>query len=160
MTRLIRFQFGVRCTGMTGWMFSTFWVPLYGPTPKFVLSCSGTLIRLATGFCVAFCNASVELATPPRLSLDEPAWVLPLVAGVFSCAGSVEHASKAATAISSAIRSVDIDLTNQPAAVRDPATPPVAIPTQAQDRVLRAGFACAVQRASPTVRQSSRSSYG
>ena len=70
-------------------------------------------MRSATGFCVAFCNASVEVPAPPRLSLDESDWVVPLVTAVFSCAGSVEHASKVAIAIRWAIRSVDIDLTNE-----------------------------------------------
>src|SRR5215831_20249117 len=42
-------------------MFRTFWVRSSGPIPKLLLFCSGTLIRLATGFCVAFCNSPVAL---------------------------------------------------------------------------------------------------
>jgi hypothetical protein len=47
-------------TGMTGWIFNTSCVRLYGPTPKAVLFWSGTLIIDATGFCAAFASASVS----------------------------------------------------------------------------------------------------
>src|ERR1700734_1552435 len=45
--------------GITGWILKMFPVLLYGPMPKLLLFCSGTLIRLATGFCVALANAAV-----------------------------------------------------------------------------------------------------
>src|SRR5215469_7217292 len=101
MIRLIRFQFAVRCIGMTGCMFSTFWVPLYGPTPKFMLSCSGTLIRSATGFCVAFCSAWVELAS--RWLDAFACGLLPPAAG-FSWADSVPQASRVESESSRAAR--------------------------------------------------------
>jgi hypothetical protein len=39
-------------------MFNTVWVRLLVPMLKLPLSWTGTLIRLATGFCVAFCSCS------------------------------------------------------------------------------------------------------
>src|SRR6185312_1868035 len=59
MMRLIRFQFSLIRTGMTGWMLSMSWVRSSEPIPKLLLFCMGTLIRLATGFCTAFCSAFV-----------------------------------------------------------------------------------------------------
>ena len=38
MVRVMRFQSAFRLIGMTGWMFSTFWVPSSGPTLKLTLS--------------------------------------------------------------------------------------------------------------------------
>src|SRR6266436_7568504 len=40
-------------------MFRTSWVREPGFMPKLLLFCTGTLMRLATGFCVAFWRASV-----------------------------------------------------------------------------------------------------
>src|SRR5215469_15865106 len=82
-------------------MFSTFWVPLYGPTPKFMLSCIGTLIRSATGFCVAFCSDWVELAS---LWLGGFACGLPPPAAGFSWADSVPQASRVESERSRAAR--------------------------------------------------------
>jgi hypothetical protein len=59
-SRVIKFQSVVRCAGKTGWMLSAFCDRLAKPTAKLALSCMGTLIRLATGFCVAFCSDAVE----------------------------------------------------------------------------------------------------
>src|SRR5580704_11069013 len=59
--RVMRVQFSARRAGITGWMLSTSWVRSFEPIPKLLLFWMGTLIRLATGFCVAFCNASVLL---------------------------------------------------------------------------------------------------
>src|ERR1700733_1691189 len=44
-------------------MFSTFWMRLYGPIPKLSLFWTGTLIRLETGFWVAFASAAVPLSS-------------------------------------------------------------------------------------------------
>src|SRR5215469_16374000 len=58
-------------------MFSTSCVRLNEPNEKLVLFCSGTLIRLATGFCTAFCNSSSAAVdasfpeTPPFCASDE-----------------------------------------------------------------------------------------
>src|ERR1039458_6939104 len=58
--RVIRFQLSFSLTGITGWMFSTSCVRLYGPTLKLLLFWMGTLMRLATGFWVAFASDSVS----------------------------------------------------------------------------------------------------
>src|SRR5271169_4682320 len=60
--RTIRFQFLDTLSGITGWMFKTFWVRSAGPMLKLKLSWMGTLIRLAIGFCAAFLNASLFVA--------------------------------------------------------------------------------------------------
>src|SRR5882762_5572182 len=44
-------------------MFRTFCVRSKGPMPKLVLFCSGTLMRLEIGFCVAFCRSPVWSST-------------------------------------------------------------------------------------------------
>ena len=60
--RMIRFQLSLTFTGITGWMFNTSWVRYPGSMPKLLLFWTGTLMRLATGFCAAFLNASVFAA--------------------------------------------------------------------------------------------------
>jgi hypothetical protein len=101
-------------------------VPLYGPTPKFMLSCSGTLIRLATGFCVAFCNASVEL---PPLLLDCHSTSLPGYCGWllgYSPAPAVwSTRARPRVPTAGAIRSVGIDPTNQ---LQQRVTPAIPLP--------------------------------
>ena len=60
--RMIRFQSSFTFNGMTGWIFSTFCVRLPGSIPPLKLFCTGTLMRLATGFCAAFRKASALAA--------------------------------------------------------------------------------------------------
>src|SRR5208282_4932770 len=60
--RMIRFQLSLTFTGMTGWMFNTSCVRYPGLIPMLLLFCTGTLMRLATGFCAAFRNASALAA--------------------------------------------------------------------------------------------------
>src|ERR1022692_4544888 len=66
--RVIRFQFSLMLIGMTGWIFNTSCVRLYGPTPKAVLFWRGTLIIEAAGFCAAFARASVSVFAPGFVS--------------------------------------------------------------------------------------------
>src|SRR5579863_6988338 len=59
---MIIFQLLEKSTGTTGWILRTSCVLFPGLTPKLLLFWTGTLIRLATGFCVAFRKASVFVA--------------------------------------------------------------------------------------------------
>src|SRR5689334_1372909 len=61
MIRGMRFQLSVNLVGITGWIFKVFRSRANGPILKSVLFWKGTLIKLATGFCVAFCKSSVEV---------------------------------------------------------------------------------------------------
>src|SRR5271165_5684181 len=56
--RTMRFQSFDTLTGITGWINVTFWERSAGPMPKFQVGWTGTLMRLATGFCAAFLNCS------------------------------------------------------------------------------------------------------
>src|ERR1700733_12153984 len=67
-------------------MFSTFCMRLNGPIAKLSLFCAGTLIRLETGFCVAF----ARLAVPPLSSAAGFA-----VGCVASCCASQQMALQA-----------------------------------------------------------------
>src|SRR5271170_1353216 len=61
--RTIMLTWSFSFTGTTGWMFNTFWIRLYGPIPKLSLFCTGTLIRLETGFWVAFARSAAPSAS-------------------------------------------------------------------------------------------------
>jgi hypothetical protein len=60
ITRRITFVLLETPNGITGWMFSSVPVASRSPSPKSQLPCSGTLIRLATGFCVCFASSSAS----------------------------------------------------------------------------------------------------
>jgi hypothetical protein len=67
--RMIRFQFSLTFTGITGWVFNTSCVRYPGSMPKLLLFCTGTLMRLATGFARHF--STHRHLRPP---LASPAW--------------------------------------------------------------------------------------
>ena len=62
MTRRMMFVLLLMPNGMTGWMLSSVPVASRSPMPKSQLPCSGTLIRLATGFCVCLASSSALCA--------------------------------------------------------------------------------------------------
>src|ERR1039458_8935039 len=61
--RTTKFQFCPRLTGITGWTFRMFCVRSLGPTLKFQFSWTGTLMRLAIGFCAALRSFSAFSAS-------------------------------------------------------------------------------------------------
>ena len=60
--RMIRFQLSLTFNGITGWIFSTSCARFPGLIPKLLLFCTGTLMRLAMGFCASFRNSSALAA--------------------------------------------------------------------------------------------------
>lgn len=62
MTRRMTLVERLTGNGITGWMFSSVAAVSRSPTPKSQLPCNGTLIRLATGFCVCLASSSASCA--------------------------------------------------------------------------------------------------
>ena len=96
--RMIRFQLSLTFTGITGWIFNTSCVRYPGSMPKLLLFCTGTLMRLATGFCAAFLNASVFTAAAGVASV---ATEVPSGPTGVSCANSGAVTRRNATSVKS-----------------------------------------------------------
>src|SRR5262245_18977783 len=62
IVRVMTFHSSFTEIGITGWMLSTFCVPLRGPKFRLVLFWNGRLIRLPTGFCASLASSSALIS--------------------------------------------------------------------------------------------------